>query len=75
MIRLIPVLKGLLVSQILLVAISSIGWTCNHFTGTKFPGQSDISAAVGALAVGFVSNLYARFFRGNAFVIMVRAPR
>ncbi|KAI0086031.1 hypothetical protein BDY19DRAFT_375413 [Irpex rosettiformis] len=56
---------------VLLVAISSIGWTCNHFTGTKFPGQSDISAAVGALAVGFVSNLYARFFRGNAFVIMI----
>ncbi|THG96495.1 hypothetical protein EW026_g5356 [Hermanssonia centrifuga] len=32
---------------------------------------SDVSAAVGALAVGFVSNLYARFFNGNAFVVMI----
>ncbi|EKM50983.1 uncharacterized protein PHACADRAFT_128612 [Phanerochaete carnosa HHB-10118-sp] len=55
----------------LLVAISSLGWVCNHFTGLKFPGQSDISAAVGAFAVGLVSNLYGRFFNGNAFVIMI----
>ncbi|KAI0338796.1 DUF1212-domain-containing protein [Trametopsis cervina] len=55
----------------LLVGISCIGWACNHFTGLKFRNQSDISAAVGALAVGFVSNLYARFFHGNAFVIMI----
>ncbi|KAI8977722.1 DUF1212-domain-containing protein [Trametes punicea] len=55
----------------LLVAISCIGWVTNHFTGTRFPNQSDISAAVGALAVGFVSNLYGRFFNGNAFVIMI----
>lgn len=56
---------------LLLVLISSIGWVSNHFTGTKFPGQSDISAAVGALAVGFTANLYGRFFNGNAFVIMI----
>ncbi|KAH9895599.1 DUF1212-domain-containing protein [Cubamyces lactineus] len=55
----------------LLVAISCIGWVTNHFTGTRFHNQSDISAAVGALAVGFVSNLYGRFFSGNAFVIMI----
>ncbi|KAI0367111.1 DUF1212-domain-containing protein [Pilatotrama ljubarskyi] len=55
----------------LLVAISCIGWVTNHFTGTRFRNQSDISAAVGALAVGFVSNLYGRFFSGNAFVIMI----
>ena len=54
------------------MAISCIGWVTNHFTGTRFHNQSDISAAVGALAVGFVANLYGRFFRGNAFVIMVR---
>ncbi|KAI0773058.1 DUF1212-domain-containing protein [Trametes elegans] len=55
----------------LLVAISCIGWVTNHFTGTRFRNQSDISAAVGALAVGFVSNLYGRFCNGNAFVIMI----
>ena len=46
----------------------------NHFTGTRFRNQSDISAAVGALAVGFVSNVYGRFFNGSAFVVMVRPP-
>ncbi|OAX39469.1 DUF1212-domain-containing protein [Rhizopogon vinicolor AM-OR11-026] len=56
---------------LLLVAISCIGWVTNHFVGTKFPNQSDISAAVGAFAVGFVSNLYGRFFEGNAFVVMI----
>ncbi|EEB86605.1 hypothetical protein MPER_16380, partial [Moniliophthora perniciosa FA553] len=37
---------------------------------TVFVGQNDISAAVGAFAVGFVANMYGRFLRGNAFVIM-----
>ncbi|KAF8553122.1 DUF1212-domain-containing protein [Imleria badia] len=57
--------------MILLIAISSIGWVTNHFVSTKFPNQSDISAAVGAFAVGFVSNMYGRFFNGNAFVVMI----
>ncbi|KIP04642.1 hypothetical protein PHLGIDRAFT_109285 [Phlebiopsis gigantea 11061_1 CR5-6] len=55
----------------LLIVISCIGWVCNHFAGLKFENQADISAAVGAFAVGIVSNLYARFFKGNAFVIMI----
>ncbi|KAH9021301.1 hypothetical protein EDB85DRAFT_2189706 [Lactarius pseudohatsudake] len=33
-----------------LVAISCVGWVTNHFVSTRFPGQSDISAAVGATA-------------------------
>ena len=61
-------------AQLLLIAISCLGWTTNHFVGLKFPGQSDVSSAAGALVVGFVSNLYARFFKGNAFIIMVRRP-
>ncbi|KAF8226480.1 DUF1212-domain-containing protein [Tricholoma matsutake] len=56
---------------LLLVAISCIGWVINHFTGTKFVGQSDIIAAVGAFSIGIISNLYARFFSGNAFAIMI----
>lgn len=28
-----------------------------------------------AFAVGFVSNMYGRFFDGNAFVVMVGSPR
>ncbi|KAG2131183.1 hypothetical protein BD769DRAFT_1627841 [Suillus cothurnatus] len=46
-----------------LVAISCIGWVTNHF--------SDISSAVGAFAVGLMSNFYGRFFEGNAFVVMI----
>ncbi|KAJ7100584.1 hypothetical protein C8R43DRAFT_247729 [Mycena crocata] len=57
--------------MLLLIGIACIGWVTNHFTGTKFPNQSDINAAVGAFAVGVVANVYARFFSGNAFVIMI----
>ncbi|KAJ7860246.1 hypothetical protein B0H14DRAFT_3624004 [Mycena olivaceomarginata] len=56
---------------LLLIGISCIGWVTNHFSGVKFKDQSDITAAVGAFTVGFVSNVYARFFSGNAFVIMI----
>ncbi|KIM73743.1 hypothetical protein PILCRDRAFT_99247 [Piloderma croceum F 1598] len=53
------------------IIISCIGWVTNHFTGTKFINQNDISAAVGAFAVGLISNIYGRFFGGNAFVVMI----
>jgi uncharacterized membrane protein YjjB (DUF3815 family) len=73
------------------VAIACVGWVTNHFVGSKFPNQSEISAAVGsvlltspishcltiqraysAFAVGVIANVYGRFFRGNAFAVMVR---
>lgn len=54
-----------------LVAIACIGWVTNHFVGAKFPNQSEISAAVGAFAVGVTANIYGRFFRGNAFAVMI----
>ncbi|KAK7002440.1 DUF1212-domain-containing protein [Favolaschia claudopus] len=57
--------------MVLLIGISCIGWVTNHFTGLKFKEQSDIIAAVGAFTVGFVANVYGRFFSGNAFVIMI----
>ena len=55
----------------LLVLISCCGWVTNHFTGLAFPGQADISSAVGAFAVGIIANLYGRIWKGNAFVVMV----
>ncbi|PPQ84955.1 hypothetical protein CVT25_004468 [Psilocybe cyanescens] len=55
----------------LLVAIASAGWVTNYFTGRRYVGQSDIIAAVGAFAVGLIANAYARFFSGNAFVVMI----
>ncbi|KAL0948430.1 hypothetical protein HGRIS_011009 [Hohenbuehelia grisea] len=57
--------------MLMLVLFSCVGWVTNHFTATQFQNQSDISAAVGAFAVGLVSNLYGRFFSGNAFVVMI----
>ncbi|KAJ7715205.1 DUF1212-domain-containing protein [Mycena metata] len=62
---------SLFLKIVLIITIASIGWVTNHFVGIKFPNQSDISAAVGAFAVGVVANVYARFFSGNAFVIMI----
>ncbi|KAF4622432.1 hypothetical protein D9613_009458 [Agrocybe pediades] len=56
---------------VLLVAIASAGWTTNYFTGRRYVGQSDIIAAVGAFAVGLISNIYGRVFSGNAFVVMI----
>lgn len=56
------------------ILIAGIGWITNHFVSLNFPNQSDISAAVGAAAVGVVANLYGRFAKsghGNAFVVMV----
>ncbi|KAH8814628.1 DUF1212-domain-containing protein [Flagelloscypha sp. PMI_526] len=55
----------------LLVIVASAGWVTNHFVSLYFVGQSDMSAAVGAFAVGLISNIYARFFSGNAFVVMI----
>ncbi|KAI0295613.1 hypothetical protein B0F90DRAFT_1811458 [Multifurca ochricompacta] len=54
-----------------LVGISCVGWVTNHFVSKRFPNQSDISAAVGAFAVGVIANIYGRLFRGNAFVVMI----
>lgn len=56
----------------ILLLISCAGWVANHFTGLAFPGQSDISSAVGAFAVGIIANIYGRVWKGNAFVVMVR---
>lgn len=55
-----------------MVLIGCIGRVSNYYTSTKFPNQSDVTAAVGAFAVGFVANLYTKFFGGSPFVIMVR---
>ncbi|KAI0280636.1 hypothetical protein BGY98DRAFT_1088820 [Russula aff. rugulosa BPL654] len=55
-----------------LVAIACVGWVTNHFVGTRFPNQSEISAAVGScIRRGVIANIYGRFFRGNAFAVMI----
>ncbi|KAI6103817.1 hypothetical protein EDD16DRAFT_1640690 [Pisolithus croceorrhizus] len=39
------------------IVVSSMGWVTNHFTSLKFPNQGDISAAVGAFVVGFITGI------------------
>ncbi|KAG8764177.1 hypothetical protein FRC12_008242 [Ceratobasidium sp. 428] len=53
------------------VLISCAGWTTNHFATKAFPNRSDITSALGSLAVGLAGNLYGRFFSGTAFVVMI----
>ncbi|QRW10061.1 pheromone-regulated membrane protein [Ceratobasidium sp. AG-Ba] len=56
---------------IIAVLISCAGWTTNHFATKAFPNRSDITSALGSLAVGLAGNLYGRFFSGTAFVVMI----
>ncbi|KAF5389379.1 hypothetical protein D9757_004249 [Collybiopsis confluens] len=53
------------------VVISCIGWVVTHFVGLKFTNQSDFAPAVGAFAIGMISNVAGRFLNGNAFTIMI----
>ncbi|KAF8752826.1 hypothetical protein RHS01_07265 [Rhizoctonia solani] len=49
------------------VLISCAGWVTNRFSSIAFPGRSDITSALGSLAVGLAGNLYGRVFNGTAF--------
>ncbi|QRW22812.1 pheromone-regulated membrane protein [Rhizoctonia solani] len=51
--------------------ISCAGWVTNRFSSIAFPGRSDITSALGSLAVGLAGNLYGRVFNGTAFVVML----
>ncbi|KAF8529752.1 DUF1212-domain-containing protein [Hysterangium stoloniferum] len=53
------------------ISISCAGWTANHYAGVIFKGRPDIQSAVGAFAVGIIANIYAKFFSGNAYVVMI----
>ncbi|TDL17473.1 DUF1212-domain-containing protein [Rickenella mellea] len=53
------------------IVIACMGWMCNHFAAKAFPNRNDASCAIGAFVVGFIANVYGRFFSGNAFVIMI----
>ncbi|KAG8689911.1 hypothetical protein FRC11_014924 [Ceratobasidium sp. 423] len=53
------------------VLISCAGWVTNHFSSIAFPNRSDITSALGSLAVGLAGNIYGRFFNGTAFVVMI----
>ncbi|GAA95938.1 uncharacterized protein L969DRAFT_160713 [Mixia osmundae IAM 14324] len=54
-----------------MVVFASIGWTTNHFASIGFPNRSDISSALGALAVGLLGNVYGKLFQGTAFIVTI----
>ncbi|CAE6488452.1 unnamed protein product [Rhizoctonia solani] len=53
------------------ILISCAGWATNRFSSLAFPNRSDITSALGSLAVGLAGNLYGRLFNGTAFVVMI----
>ncbi|KAK4705172.1 hypothetical protein P7C70_g1030, partial [Phenoliferia sp. Uapishka_3] len=55
----------------IMVLIGSAGYVANYFAGKAFVNRSDISSALGSLAVGIIGNLYGKFSRGSPFVVMV----
>ncbi|KIK67157.1 hypothetical protein GYMLUDRAFT_37206 [Collybiopsis luxurians FD-317 M1] len=57
--------------MLICVMISCIGWVVTYFVGLKFANQSDFASAVGAFAIGMISNVAGRFLNGNAFTIMI----
>ncbi|GJJ13485.1 hypothetical protein Clacol_007739 [Clathrus columnatus] len=69
--REMPVLLSLIALQLVTLLISCGGWAANHWAGVAFHGRPDIQSAIGAFAVGVTANLYARFFYGNAYVVMI----
>ncbi|KAL8277568.1 hypothetical protein RQP46_010000 [Phenoliferia psychrophenolica] len=54
-----------------MIAIGSAGYLANYFSGKAFVNRSDISSALGSLAVGVLGNIYGKFTRGSPFVVMV----
>ncbi|GAW04564.1 DUF1212-domain-containing protein [Lentinula edodes] len=57
--------------MLICVIISCIGWVVTFFVGQHFQNQADFASAVGAFAIGMISNLAGRFLNGNAFTIML----
>jgi len=51
------------------VFIAGCGWCANHFAAKAFPTQSSVSSTLGALAVGFLGNLWGKYFQGTAFIV------
>lgn len=49
---------------------SAIGCVC--FTSLPKISSVDCGCICSAFSVGFIGNIYGKFFSGNAFVIMVR---
>ncbi|ORY88404.1 hypothetical protein BCR35DRAFT_263408, partial [Leucosporidium creatinivorum] len=58
---------------IVMLLVGSAGFCCNFFSGRAFVNRPDITSAIGAFAIGLLSNLYGKSTRSSGFVIVVVA--
>lgn len=56
-----------------MLLVGSAGFSCNFFSGRVFVNRPDITSAIGAFAIGLLSNLYGKSTRSSGFVIVVVA--
>ena len=56
----------------IMLAIAFIGYIVNHYAAATF-GNIQVAQAVGALAVGFMANLYSRLLGGTAVAAVLPA--
>lgn len=54
-----------------MVLIGIAGWAVNHFasTSTALRSRSDVTSALGAFAVGLLSNIFGRIYDGKSYTV------
>ncbi|UZJ54874.1 hypothetical protein CBS101457_004194 [Exobasidium rhododendri] len=54
-----------------MVLIAIAGWATNHFSSTSaaLSSRSDVTSALGAMAVGLLSNLFGRIYDGKSYTV------
>ena len=57
----------------MMLALAFLGYIVNHFSAKRFSQNAQIANTLGALAVGFVANLYSRIGRGVAAAALLPA--
>lgn len=57
----------------MMVITSCVGFAINHFSSRRFSSNAQISNTLGALGIGFIANLYSRFFHGLAAATLLPA--
>lgn len=54
-----------------MVGIAIAGWATNHFSSTSsaLSSRSDVTSALGAMAVGLLSNIFGRIYDGQSYTV------
>lgn len=56
-----------------MIVIAFAGYIVNHFSAKRFPANAQVADTLGALAVGFLGNLYSRLRHGLAAAALLPA--